>query len=142
MRFFLKKIYYIAFNKLNKMSISESMIQETTMPNGLAMPAQFSELQTVIGDMVASANKYGQKPTKVESTRLRKHLMNLAKKCKESRQCILQGTKALPKIPRTSKKQDVNQQRKDEFEEEQAEAVVNEGGLKVKKSRKPRKKKE
>ena len=124
------------------MSISESMIQETTMPNGLAMPAQFSELQTVIGDMVASANKYGTKPTKVESTRLRKHLMNLAKKCKESRSCILQDTKALPKIPRTSKKQDVNQQRKDEFEEEQAEAVVNEGGLKVKKSRKPRKKKE
>ena len=56
---------------------SVSTIQETTMPNGLAMPQQFSDLQTVIGDMVASANKYGAKPTKVESTRLRKHLMTL-----------------------------------------------------------------
>ena len=66
----------------------------------------------------------------------------LAKKCKDSRQCILKDTKALPKIPRKSKTQDVNEQRQEEFEEEQAEAVVNEGGLKVKKSRKPRKKKE
>ena len=124
------------------MSISESTIQETQMPNGLAMPAQFSELQTVIGDMVASANRYGQKQTKVESTRLRKHLMTLAKQCKDSRQCILKDTKALPKIPRKSKTQDVNEQRQEEFAEEQAEEVVNEGGLKVKKSRKPRKKKE
>jgi hypothetical protein len=141
MRFFLKNIYYIAYNKLNKME-STSTIQATTMPTGLAMPQQFSELQTVIGDMVASANKYGAKPTKVESTRLRKHLMTLAKKCKDSRQCILQDTRALPKIPRKSKKQPVDEQRQTEFAEEQAEEVVNEGGLKVKKSRKPRKKKE
>ena len=122
------------------MSISESAIQATQMPNGLAMPQQFSELQTVIGDMVASANKYGQKPTKVESTRLRKHLMTLAKKCKDSRQCILQDTKAMPKVPRTSKTQDVNEERTEEQDEEQAEEVVNQGGLKVK-TRKPRKKK-
>jgi hypothetical protein len=117
------------------------MIQETTMPNGMAMPGQFSDLQTVIGDMVTSANKYGQKPTKVEATRLRKHLMALAKKCKDSRQCILQDTKALPKIPRTSKKQPVDEQRQTEFAEEQAEEVVNDGGLKVKKEKKPRKSK-
>ena len=138
MRFLKKKIYYIAFNKI-KMSDSISTIQETTMPNGLAMPQQFSELQTVINDMVSSANKYGQKPTKVEATRLRKHLMLLAKKCKDSRTCILQDTKAMPKIPRTSKKQPVDKERQREFAEEQAEEVVNEGGLKVKKSKKPKK---
>lgn len=120
---------------------SVSTIQATTEPSmSMAMPQMFSELQTVIGDMVASANKYGQKPTKVESTRLRKHLMTLAKKCKDSRQCILQETKAMPKIPRTSKKQPVNEERKEEFAEEHAEEVVNAG--KVKKSSKPRKKKE
>ena len=125
------------------MSISESMIQNTSMPvNGLAMPQQFSELQTVIGDMVASANRYGVKQTKVESTRLRKHLMALAKQCKNSRQCILQDTKAMPKIPRTSKKQPVNEERKNEFIEEASEEVVNEGGLKVKKPRKSKKNKE
>ena len=119
------------------MSISESTIQATQMPvNGLAMPQQFSELQTVIGDMVASANRYGTKQTKVESTRLRKHLMTLAKKCKDSRQCILTETKALPKIPRTSKKQNVNEQRQEEFAEEKAEEIVNAGKVK-----KPRKKK-
>ena len=122
------------------MSISESMIQETTMPNGLAMPQMFSELQTVIEDMVTSANKYGQKQTKAESTKLRKHLMTLAKKCKDSRQCILQETKAMPIIPRTSKKQPVNEERQAEFAEEASEEVVNAG--KVKKSSKPRKKKE
>ena len=112
---------------------SVSTIQATTEPSmSMAMPQMFSELQTVIGDMVASANKYGQKPTKVESTRLRKHLMTLAKKCKDSRQCILQETKAMPKIPRTSKKQPVNEERKEEFAEEHAEEVVNAG--KVKKS--------
>ena len=121
---------------------SISTIQETTMPNGLAMPAQFSELQTVIGDMVKSANKYGQKQTKVESTKLRKHLMNLAKKCKESRQCILSDVKSMPKIPRKSKTQSVDNQRQVEFAEEASEEVVNEGGLKVKKEKKPRKKKE
>ena len=125
------------------MSESVSTIQQTSEPSmSMAMPQQFSELQSVIGDMVASANRYGQKQTKVESTRLRKHLMTLAKKCKDSRQCILQDTKAMPKIPRTSKKQDVNQQRQNEFAEEASEEVVNEGGLKVKKARKPRKKKE
>ena len=122
------------------MSISESMIQQTEMPNGLAMPQQFSSLQSVIEDMITSANRYGQKQTKVESTRLRKHLMNLAKKCKESRQCILSDTKAMPKIPRTSKKQAVDIARQNEFAEEASEEVVNEGGLKVKKARKPRKK--
>ena len=121
---------------------SISTIQETTMPNGLDMPQQFSELQTTIADMVQSANKYGQKPTKVEATRLRKHLMALAKKCKDSRICTLQDTKAFPKIPRTSKKQPVNEQRHTEFAEEQAEVVVNEGGVKVKKEKKARKKKE
>ena len=122
------------------MSESISTIQATSEPSmSMAMPQMFSELQTVIGDMVTSANKYGQKPTKVESTRLRKHLMTLAKKCKESRSCILQDTKALPKIPRTSKKQPVNEQRQDEFAEDQSEVVVNEGGLKVKKEKKPRK---
>lgn len=120
---------------------SISTIQETTIPNGLAMPQQFSELQTTIADMVQSANRYGAKQTKVEATRLRKHLMSLAKKCKDSRICILQDTKAMPKIPRTSKKQAVNEQRQEEFAEEQAEEVVNEGGLKVKKERKPRKSK-
>ena len=123
------------------MSISESMIQETTMPNGLAMPQQFSDLQTTIEDMVKSANKYGSKPTKVEATRLRKHLMALAKMCKDSRQCILQDTKALPKVPRKSKTQPVDEQRQTEFAEEASEEVVNEGGLKVKKEKKPRKKK-
>lgn len=123
------------------MSISESTIQETTMPNGFAMPQQFSELQTVIADMVSSANKYGQKPTKIEATRLRKHLMALAKKCKDSRQCILQDTKALPKIPRKSKKQPVDTQRQTEFAEEASEEVVNEGGLKVKKVKKEKKEK-
>jgi len=121
---------------------SVSTIQATQMPNGLAMPQQFSELQTVIEEMITSANRYGAKQTKVEATRLRKHLMALAKKCKDSRICILQDTKAMPKIPRTSKKQAVNEQRETEFAEEQAEAVVNEGGLKVKKEKKPRKKKE
>ena len=121
---------------------SVSTIQETTMPNGLAMPQQFSELQTVIEEIMTSARKYGAKPTKVESTRLRKHLMNLAKKCKESRQCILSEVKAMPKIPRTSKKQPVNEQRETEFAEEASEEVVNEGGLKVKKPRKSRKKEE
>ena len=129
------------------MSESISTIQATNEPSmSMAMPQMFSELQTVIGDMVTSANKYGQRPTKVESTRLRKHLMSLAKKCKESRQCILQDTKAMPKIPRTGKKQPVDAQRQNEFAEEQAEEIVNEGGLKVKKEekkpRKPRKKKE
>ena len=120
---------------------SISTIQNTSMPvNGLAMPQQFSDLQTTIGDMVTSANKYGQKPTKVEATRLRKHLMALAKKCKDSRICILQETKALPKITRTSKKQPVDEQRQTEFAEEASEEVVNEGGLKVKKEKKPRKK--
>lgn len=123
------------------MSISESMIQETTMPTGLAMPQQFSDLQTTIEDMVKSANKYGSKPTKVEATRLRKHLMALAKMCKDSRQCILQDTKALPKVPRKSKTQPVDEQRQTEFAEEASEEVVNEGGLKVKKEKKPRKKK-
>jgi 2-phospho-L-lactate transferase/gluconeogenesis factor (CofD/UPF0052 family) len=122
------------------MSESISTIQETTMPNGLAMPGQFSELQTVIADMVQSANKYGQKPTKVEATRLRKHLMALAKKCKESRQCVLQNVKSMPKIPRTAKKQPVDEQRQTEFAEEASEEVVNEGGLKVKKPRKSKKK--
>ena len=122
---------------------SISTIQSTSEPSmSMAMPQMFSELQSVIGYMVASANKYGQKPTKVESTRLRKHLMSLAKKCKESRSCILSDTKALPKIPRTSKKQAVDIPRQNEFAEEQAEVVVNEGGLKVKKARKARKKKE
>ena len=121
---------------------SVSTIQVTQMPNGLAMPQQFSELQTTIADMVQSANRYGAKQTKVEATRLRKHLMALAKKCKDSRSCILSDTKAMPKIPRTSKKQPANEQRQTEFAEEQAEAVVNEGGLKVKKEKKPRKKKE
>lgn len=125
------------------MSNSISTIQQTSEPSmSMAMPQQFSDLQTVIGDMITSANKYGQKPTKIESTRLRKHLMNLAKQCKQSRQCILQDTKAMPRIPRTSNKQDVNSQRQTEFAEEASEAVVNEGGLKVKKARKPRKKKE
>ena len=123
------------------MSISESMIQETTMPNGLAMPQQFSDLQTTIEDMVKSANKYGSKPTKVEATRLRKHLMALAKMCKDSRQCILQDTKALPKVPRKSKTQPVDEQRQTEFAEEASEEVVNEGGLKVKEEKKQRKKK-
>ena len=123
------------------MSISESTIQETTMPTGLAMPQQFSDLQTTIEDMVKSANKYGSKPTKVEATRLRKHLMALAKMCKDSRQCILQDTKALPKVPRKSKTQPVDEQRQTEFAEEASEEVVNEGGLKVKKEKKPRKKK-
>ena len=122
------------------MSESVSTIQETTMPNGLAMPQQFSELQTVIEEMMTSARKYGAKPTKVESTRLRKHLMSLAKKCKESRQCILSEVKAMPKIPRTSKKQPVDEQRQTEFAEEASEEVVNEG--KVKKPRKSRKKEE
>ena len=122
------------------MSESISTIQHTTMPSGLAMPQMFSELQSVIGDMVTSANRYGAKPTKVESTRLRKHLMTLAKKCKESRICILQDVKAMPKIPRTSNKQPVNEERQAEFAEEQSEEVVNAG--KVKKPRKPRKKKE
>ena len=119
---------------------SISTIQATSEPSmSMALPQQFSELQTVIGDMVASANKYGAKPTKIESTRLRKHLMNLAKKCKDSRKCILSDVKALPKIPRTSNKQPVNEQRKEEFTEDQSEVVVNEGGLKVKKEKKPRK---
>ena len=125
------------------MSESISTIQHTEMPtSSIAMPQMFSQLQSVIEDMVTSANKYGQKPTKVESTRLRKHLMTLAKKCKESRQCILQDTKAMPKIPRTSKKQAVDIARQNEFAEEASEEVVNEGGLKVKekKPRKPRKK--
>ena len=122
---------------------SVSTIQQTSEPSmSMAMPQQFSELQTTIADMVQSANKYGSKPTKVEATRLRKHLMSLAKKCKDSRICILQDTKALPKIPRTSKKQPVNEQRQTEFAEEQAEEVVNDGGVKVKKEKKPRKKKE
>jgi hypothetical protein len=121
---------------------SISTIQATQMPNGLAMPQMFSELQSVIEDMVTSANRYGAKQTKVEATRLRKHLMALAKKCKDSRSCILSDTKAMPKIPRTSKKQDVNEQRQTEFAEEQADEVVNAGGLKVKKERKARKKKE
>ena len=120
---------------------SISTIQETTMPNGIAMPQQFSELQTTIADMVQSANKYGSRPTKVEATRLRKHLMAFAKKCKDSRSCILSETKALPKIPRTSKKQPVNEQIQTEFAEEQAEEVVNDGGVKVKKEKKPRKSK-
>jgi uncharacterized membrane protein len=111
------------------------MIQETTIPNGLAMPQQFSELQNVMADMVASANKYGQKQTKTEATRLRKLLMSMAKQCKDSRICILQETKALPKIPRKSKKQPVNEQRQSEFVEEQSEEVV-------KKEKKPRKSKE
>ncbi len=116
-------------------------MSETTIPSGLAMPQQFSDLQTVMEDMVTSANKYGQKPTKVEATRLRKHLMALAKKCKDSRQCILQDTKAMPKIPRKSKTQPVDEQRQSEFAEEASEEVVNEGGLKVKKEKKVRKKK-
>ena len=115
---------------------SVSTIQETIMPNiSGSMPQQFGELQTVMNDMIASAHKYGQKPTKVEATRLRKHLMSLAKQCKNSRTCVLEEVKALPKIPRTSKKQPVNEQRQTEFVEEQAEEVVNEG----KKNRKPRK---
>ncbi len=123
------------------MSESISTIQETQIPtSSFAMPQQFSQLQTVIENMVSSANKYGQKPTKVESTRLRKHLMTLAKQWKNSRQCILQDTKALPKVPRTSKKQPVNEERKEEFIEDASEEVVNAG--KVKKARKPRKKKE
>ena len=117
-------------------------VQQTEIPSGHSMPQQFSELQSVIADTVASANRYGTKQTKVEATRLRKHLMNLAKKCKESRQCVLQNVKTMPKIPRTSKKQPVDEQRQVEFAEEQAEEVVNEGGLKVKKEKKPRKKKE
>jgi hypothetical protein len=120
---------------------SISTIQATQMPNGLAMPQMFSELQSVIEDMVTSANRYGAKQTKVEATRLRKHLMALAKKCKDSRSCILSDTKAMPKIPRTSKKQDVNEQRQTEFAEDASEEVVNDGGLKVKKPRKPRKSK-
>ena len=119
---------------------SISTIQATSEPSmSMALPQQFSELQTVIGDMVASATKYGQKPTKIESTRLRKHLMNLAKKCKDSRKCILSDVKALPTIPRTSNKQPVNEQRKEEFKEEVSDEVVNAG--KVKKARKPRNKK-
>jgi len=122
---------------------SVSTIQQTSEPSmSMAMPQQFSELQTVIEEMITSANRYGAKQTKVEATRLRKHLMALAKKCKDSRSCILSDTKAMPKIPRTSKKQPANEQRQTEFAEEQAEAVVNEGGLKVKKEKKPRKKKE
>lgn len=130
------------------MSESVSTIQETTIPSGLTMPAQFSDLQSVIGDMVASANRYGAKPTKVEATRLRKHLMNLAKMCKDSRQCVLQNVKAVPKMPRKGKKQPVDEQRQEEVMDEGKEEVMDEGKdegkdelkAKVKKEKKPRKK--
>ena len=89
------------------------------------MPQQFAELTSAIDEMQRSAMKYGHKPTKMEATRLRKHLMALSKKCKDTRKCILTEVKKIPKVPRKSSKQAVNKQRQTEHAEEVAEEVVN-----------------
>lgn len=110
------------------MSISESTIQKTSIVEHLpsvAIPQQFSGLQTAMQSVTNEASKYGSKRSKVQATRLRKSLMALSKRCKDERKCVLEESKKVKPIPRLSKTSTkVDDQRKNEHAENQLEKKV------------------
>ena len=119
---------------------SESTIQDSNIDENLPSVSKnqpFSDLHTAIDAVKMESDKYGNKPSKIQATRLRKSLMELAKKCKDQRKCVLSEVKKIKPVPRLKKTvTEPDEQRENEEAENVLVKKVAKRGKKEKKDKK------